>query len=304
MDRFVQVLIDFAKTDHYIDSLYTYSLPGEKMPHHMRTHSHTGHEHKLPTQNPLTTRFLERLHDTELWASHIPRVPMGLYALAVIGLALGTASLTPLLFDSALLRFSTLTLGLLLLLPVLLAYSFARRKWTYASRIRKDIFDSLALCGDEKVLDVGCGAGLLVNEAARRLMNGKPIGIDIWAPHSGGGNYDLLMKNARAEGVADKIEFKQADVRKLPFEDASFEVIVSSGALHHISRDRAEHEQAINEMLRVLKPGGKIALMDISHMIEGYAANMKTRGVTSGVEKTVESPFGFEMSVMIRRKDS
>ncbi|HEU0296466.1 MAG TPA: class I SAM-dependent methyltransferase [Anaerolineales bacterium] len=274
------------------------------MPHHTHTHTHTGHELKVTIQNPLNAKFLEHLHDTELWASHIPRVPMGLYVLAVIGLALGAASLTPFLPDSALLRFSTLTLGALLLLPALFARHFAHRKWAYASRIRKDIFDSLALRGDEKILDVGCGAGLLVNEAARRLTSGKAIGIDIWAPHSGGGNYALLMKNAQAEGVADKIEFKQADVRKLPFEDASFDVIVSSGALHHISRDRSDHEQAINEMLRVLKPGGRIALMDISHMIEGYASNMKTKGVISNVQKTVQSPFGFEMSVMIGRKDA
>lgn len=268
------------------------------------THTHSGHELKVNIQNPITAKFLEHLHDTELWASHIPRVPTGLYVLAVIGLALSAASLTPFLPDSALLRFSTLTLGVLLLLPALLARQFAIRKWAYASRIRKDIFDALALRGDETLLDVGCGAGLLVNEAGKRLTSGKATGIDIWAPHSGGGNYALLMKNAQAEGVADRIEFRQADVRSLQFDDASFDVIVSSGALHHISRDRSEHEQAINEMLRVLKPGGRIALMDITHMIEGYAANMKTKGVTSDVKKTVQSPFGFEMSVMIGKKEN
>jgi ubiquinone/menaquinone biosynthesis C-methylase UbiE len=188
-------------------------------------------------------------------------------------------------------------------MPAILARRFAQRKWKYASHIRQHIFDAIALRGDEKVLDVGCGGGLLLNSAAMRLTTGKATGIDIWAPNSGGGNYNLLMKNAKAEGVADKIEFKQADVRKLRFNDASFDVIVSSGALHHISHDRAEHEQAINEMLRVLKPGGQLALMDITHIIEGYASSMKTKGVTSTVHKTVQSPFGFEMSVMIGRKE-
>jgi SAM-dependent methyltransferase len=273
------------------------------MPHHTHTNTHTGHELKVAIQNPFTTKFLQHLHDTELWASHIPRVPIGLYLLAVLGLALVAASFTSVFPDSGILKFSTLTLGFLLLLPALFARAFAHRKWNYASGLRKQIFDSLNLRGDEKVLDVGCGAGVLLNEAARRLTNGKATGIDIWSPHSGGGNYALLMKNAKAEGVADKIEFKQADVRKLPFGDACFDVIVSSGALHHISRDRSEHEQAINEMLRVLKPGGRIALMDISHMIEGYSTSMKTKGVTSEVNKTIQSPFGFEMSVMIGRKD-
>ncbi len=262
------------------------------------------HEIKLNIRNPLTAKFLGHLHDTELWASHIPRIPKGLILMAFIGFAFGAASFSSIIPDSALLKFSTLTVGVVLILPAFLAYNFARRKWTYASTIRTQIFDSLALRGDEKVLDVGCGSGLLLNEAARQLSTGKAIGIDIWAPHSGGGNYALLMKNAKAEGVANKIEFKQADVRKLPFGDASFDVIVSSGALHHISHDRAEHEQAITEILRVLKPGGRIALMDISHMIEGYAANMQAKGITSEVNKTVQSPFGFEMSVMIGKNEN
>ena len=271
------------------------------MSHHNPTH--TGHEIKLPMQNQLTAAFLEHMHDTELWASHIPRVPIGLYVLALFGFALSAASFTPLLPASALIKFSTLIIGLILILPALLARHFAVSKWNYISSIRKQIFDALALRGDEKVLDVGCGSGTLLNEAAKQLTTGKALGIDIWAPHTGGGNYDLLMKNAKAEDVADKIEFKQADVRKLPFEDSSFDVIVSSGALHHIGRERSEHEQAINEMLRVLKPGGKIALMDVSHMIEGYASSMKSKGITSEVNKTVQSPFGFEMSVMIGIKD-
>ena len=273
------------------------------MPHHTHTHAHTGQEVKVMIRNPLSAKFVEHLHDTELWASHIPRVPLGLYLLAFIGIAFGVASFTSLLPDSAILKFSTLTIGLLLVLPALAARHFAGAKWNYASSIRTQIFDSLALRGDEQILDVGCGSGVLLNEAARRLTTGKAIGIDIWAPHSGGGNYDLLMRNARAEGVADKIEFKQADVRQLPFSDASFDVIVSSGALHHIGRERADHERAINEMLRVLKPNGKITLMDISHMIEGYATNLKTRGIANDVNKTVQSPFGFEMSVLIGKKD-
>jgi len=260
------------------------------------------HEPRQGIHNHIAAGFLQHMHDTELWASHIPRVPMGLYALAIAGLVLGAASFTSLLSDSTPLRFSSLTLGFLLILPAGFAYNFARRKWIYASRIRAQLFDSLHLRGDEALLDVGCGSGILLNEAAKRLPRGKATGIDVWAPHTGGGDYELLMKNARAEGAADKSEFKQADVRSLPFDDASFDVIVSSGALHHIGRERSDHEKAMNEMLRVLKPGGQIALWDVTHMIEGYAAAMRTQGVTSEVNKTIQSPFGFEMSVMIGRK--
>ncbi|MEP6896084.1 MAG: class I SAM-dependent methyltransferase, partial [Chloroflexota bacterium] len=120
---------------------------------------------------------------------------------------------------------------------------------------------------------------------------------------TGGGNYNLLMKNAKAEGVADKIQFKQADVRQLPFEAGSFDVIVSSGALHHIGCDMSDHEKALNEMTRVLKPGGKIVLWDTTHMVKGYASRMKAVGITSEVKEAVNSPFGFEMSVMTGQKN-
>ncbi len=269
----------------------------------MSQHSHS---HTTPTaltiNNPLMSHFLSNMHDTELWASHIPRVPFGLYLLALLGGALVIAPFTSFIPASTAWKVILPLLGLALVIPLLLARHFAISKGQYASHIRQDIFDTLSLRGDESLLDVGCGGGLLVNEAAKRLPKGKALGIDIWAPHSGGGNYDLLMKNAKAEGVADKIEFKQADVRKLPFEDASFDVIVSSGALHHIGRDRAEHEQAMHEMLRVLKPNGKIVLMDISHMVEGYAAAMKPLGITSEVRPTPPSPFGFEMSILFGKR--
>ena len=266
------------------------------------SHSHPSSGHTINIKLPFASSFLRHMHDTELWASHIPRVPLGLYLFAMAGILLVIVPFTSLLSASLIWRIILSLLGLILIVPLLFSRHFAISKWNFASTIRKDIFERLSLNGNEALLDVGCGAGLLVNEAARRLPKGRALGIDIWAPHSGGGDYDLLMKNAKAEGVADKIEFKQADVRKLPFEDASFDVIVSSGALHHIGRERSEHEQAIREMLRVLKPNGKIVLMDIAHMIEGYAEAMTPQGVTSEVRATPPSPFGFEMKILFGQK--
>ena len=157
------------------------------------------------------------------------------------------------------------------------------------------------LGGDEKVLDVGCGSGLLLNGAAMQLTSGKATGVDLWSPHSGGGNLELLWKNAKAEGVVDKIEFKEADARKMPFEDATFDVVLSSGALHHISHSFDDHERAVREMVRVLKPGGKIVLWDITHMIEATAAEMKSLGIMCEVRPTTRS-LGFDMNMMIGKK--
>ena len=269
------------------------------MYHH--SHANAKHTHKPPSRSKFINTILIHLHDTELWASHLPRVPGGLTWLALIGLAIIATSFSGLLSGSSLLRFSTLTLGSLLILPALFAALFALRKWRYASRIRKEIFDSIALRGDEKVLDVGCGSGLLLNGAATRLTTGKATGIDIWSPHSGGGNLKLLWRNAKAEGVADKIDFKEADARKMPFEDAVFDVVMSSGALHHISRNFEDHERTVREIARVLKPGGKILLWDITHMMEATATKLKSLGVECEVRPTVKS-LGFDMSMLIGKK--
>ena len=269
--------------------------------HHHNSHANVNHTHKPAGRPRIINWFLMRLHDTELWASHLPRVPMGLSLLALTGLILSAASFSGLWADSSLLKFSTLTLGFLLILPALLAGLFALRKWNYVAIIRKRIFDSIALRGDEKVLDVGCGGGLLLNGAAMQLTSGKATGIDIWAPHSGGGNLELLWKNARAEGVADKIEFKEADARKMPFDDATFDVVMSSGALHHISHNFDDHERAVREMVRVLKPDGRIVIWDITHMIEATASKMKSLGVECEVKPTTRS-LGFDMSMLIGKK--
>jgi ubiquinone/menaquinone biosynthesis C-methylase UbiE len=62
-------------------------------------------------------------------------------------------------------------------------------------------------------------------------------------------------------GVVDRVQIKDGDARRLPFDDNIFDIVVSSKALHNIFK-RAEREKAINEIARVLKPGGWLAIID------------------------------------------
>jgi ubiquinone/menaquinone biosynthesis C-methylase UbiE len=130
-------------------------------------------------------------------------------------------------------------------------------------RARERFLDLVAWQGRETVLDVGCGRGLLLIGAARRLTTGKAVGVDLWQTADLSGNRpEATLENARREGVADRVEVKDGDARHLPFADASFEVVVSGLALHNIAKVE-ERQQAIREIVRVLQPGGQLALVDI-----------------------------------------
>ena len=128
--------------------------------------------------------------------------------------------------------------------------------------LREQLLDQLALKGDEKVLDVGCGRGLLAIGAAKRLKTGKVTGIDVWNLQDLSGNSaEAAKENAKAEGVADRVRFDTGDARKLVYPDGFFDAVISSNALHTLEDDR-EREQALKEMLRVLKPGGPLVIFD------------------------------------------
>ena len=118
--------------------------------------------------------------------------------------------------------------------------------------------------GDEQILDLGCGRGAVLLMAAECAPRGRTVGIDIWNSKDQSGNtMDVTVSNAVTEGVADRIELKTADMRELPFADGSFDVVVSNVAIHNIG-DAAGRDRAIDEAWRVLRPGGRLLIADIS----------------------------------------
>ncbi len=145
--------------------------------------------------------------------------------------------------------------------------------------LRDRVLDSLRLTGTEQVLDVGCGHGLMLIGAAKRLTTGKAHGIDIWnSVDQADNSAQAALQNAHAEGVTDRIELRDGDARKIPFPDGSFDVVVSSWVIHNM-KAKGDRTQAIAEIIRVLKPGGRVAITDISHAHQ-YAKQFSAAGMT------------------------
>ena len=132
-------------------------------------------------------------------------------------------------------------------------------------RVRDRLVAELTLSGNERVLDAGCGLGLALIGCAKKLTTGKAVGVDLWAAKDlSNNNPEATRANAAAEGVADRVEVETGDITRLPFADASFDVVVSMTVIHNIpSRDA--RDQALRELVRVLKPGGRIAIFDLLH---------------------------------------
>ena len=146
---------------------------------------------------------------------------------------------------------------------LMLAYS---KLWKFKHRDR--ILKLHKWKGDEKVLDIGTGLGLLMIGAAKKLDSGKSYGIDIFNSYDLSDNtIEQTKNNVRLENVEDKTEIISENILKPNFDDNYFDVIVSNLCLHNIY-NADERKQACKEIYRILKPGGEAIISDFKHTDE------------------------------------
>jgi SAM-dependent methyltransferase len=140
-------------------------------------------------------------------------------------------------------------------------------------RVWERELDRIGLRGSERLLDLGCGRGAVLIAAARRLPAGHAVGADRWTADQSGNRPEVTIANAAAAGVADRVEVHTADMTALPFADGSFDVVTSALAIHNIRSPEGRY-RAVDEAMRVLRPGGQLLIADPWPVTRKYAEHI------------------------------
>lgn len=108
-----------------------------------------------------------------------------------------------------------------------------------------DLFQREMVCKDDlRILDLGCGSGAFTRHLLK--LNGQIFGLDI--------SYDLVI----GADSKDKVKFVLGDLENLPFANATFDIVVFSGVLHHFS----SLQKPVEEAYRILKKNGRCFAYD------------------------------------------
>jgi ubiquinone/menaquinone biosynthesis C-methylase UbiE len=116
--------------------------------------------------------------------------------------------------------------------------------------------------GAINVLDVACGPGLHTLHLARALPDARITGVDAHAPY-----LDELMNKIETHGFADRVQCQRADMKGLPFPDASFDLIWCEAAVYIMG-----FRNALESWRRLLKPGARMAISDLVWLQEDRPA--------------------------------
>ncbi len=122
-------------------------------------------------------------------------------------------------------------------------------------KIRQNVLDLARIQPGESILEVGCGTGTLTLAAkARTGSQSRVAGVDV-APDM------LATARRKATRTGFAVEFQSGRIEAIPYPDAQFDLVLSSLMLHHVHGEAAK-EQGMREIYRVLKPGGRLFIVD------------------------------------------
>ncbi|MEW5847966.1 MAG: methyltransferase domain-containing protein [Myxococcota bacterium] len=160
----------------------------------------------------------------------------------------------------------------------------------YGRSFHTRVAELLALQPGEAVLDVGAGTGTLAILLKQRVPSARVVGLDIDPAI-----LEIAGEKARNAGV--DVEWKEAPAQDLPFRAQSFDRVVSSLAFHHLRS--ADKHAAMEEVARVLRPGGMFLLADMGPL-QLPGAGVVNRLLAFNVVEQVGDNFAGRIPAMLR----
>jgi ubiquinone/menaquinone biosynthesis C-methylase UbiE len=165
-------------------------------------------------------------------------------------------------------------------------------EWTENSEVMRDEYRRIAQKAASEVqagqaLEIGPGPGFISLELAKLLPEMRVTGLDLSETM-----VEMAAENAKAYGLSERVRFKKGDAAEMPFEDGSFDLIVSSGSLHHWD----EPARIFDEVHRVLRPGGSALIFDLrsdapKERIQEIAKGISSRIMRWGLRHSVRESY-------------
>ncbi len=135
---------------------------------------------------------------------------------------------------------------------------------------KRRLIEEAKIAAGFRVLDLGCGTGTLTVLVKQRHPDAQVIGID-------GDNNVLAIARAKAAQQRADIQFDRGMAYQLPYSKDSFDRVLSSLVIHHLTTD--EKQRAFSEAFRILKSGGELLVVDFGkpHNILAWAISLVMR---------------------------
>lgn len=138
--------------------------------------------------------------------------------------------------------------------PGTVLYNLASSTSLFQRQYEMAAADILSYCSEGGLLDIGTGPGWLLVKIHEQSPRMRLVGIDVSRAM-----VDKARKNMVVAGLSDAIEIREGNADRLPFADGSFDIVVSTGSIHHWKEPIA----ALNEVYRVLRPGAYALMYDV-----------------------------------------